>query len=139
MPLKTIEQARKHFEEALPFISGRYMTGVDRAEWQKPAAEGELLFKDAMSKVIAEERRKKGILKVTDAEWRDVTKRKGGPIIEPRIREALDLWEANFSPIYDKIVRLVPTLPKRVIDFRTNINQRLVRVVEEWKKAAGKL
>jgi len=139
MPVKTLAEARRHFEEALPYISTRYSAGIDRAEWQKPAAEAEPLFKEAMSKVIAEELRKKGILKVTDTEWRDLAKTKGAPIIETRIRAALDTWEANFGPIYEKIVKLVPTLPKRVIDFRTNINQRLVRVVEEWKKAAGKL
>jgi len=41
--------------------------------------------------------------------------------------------------MYDRIVALVPTLPPKTLDWRENINRRLVRVVEEWKRAAGKL
>jgi len=139
MVLKTIEQARANFEAALPAIPTRYEAGIRAAVWRQPSIAGEANFKAAMSRVVAEELRRKGVEKVTDDEWRNAAVTKGVPIISARIRDALDEWVAVFGPMYDRIRRLVPTLPPKTIDFRANINNRLVRVVEEWKRAAGKL
>jgi len=139
MVLKDIGTARANLEAALALIPGRYETSIRAAVWRGPAIAGEANFKAAMGRVIAEELRRKGIEKVTDDEWRDKALTKGAPVIAERIRMALADYEAAFGPILAAVNRKVPTLPRRVIDFRANITNRLIPVVEELKRAAGKL
>jgi len=140
MVLKTKEEARANFEAAVPYIPDRYVAGVEKADWFTPASSdtAEKNFATQMSKVIAEKRRLKGIKAITNADWQAAAREKGAPVIGDRIRAALDKWEAEWGPMYDKIVALVPKLPPKTIDWRENINKRLVAVVAEWRKAAGK-
>jgi len=140
MVAKTTAEAKANFEAAIPYIPARYEAGIDKADWFTPAQsdEAESNFADQMSKVIAEKRRQKGIRKRDNVFWQTRAKEKGSPVIGDRIRAALDTWEAEWGPMYDKILALLPRLPPKTIDWRANITNRLVRVVEEWRKAAGK-
>jgi len=140
MVLKTKEEARANFEAAVAYIPDRYRAGVEKADWLTPAKSdiAEKNYADAISKAVAEKRRQKKIAEMTNEEWRTAAVDKGVPIIGDRIRAALDKWLTEWGPMYDKITALVPTLPPKTIDWRANINNRLGRVVEAWRKAAGK-
>ena len=59
---------------------------------------------------------------------------KGAPVIAARIVAALPEWEANFGPKYTRVQAAVKRLPPKTRDWRANITNRLVPVVEEWKK-----
>jgi hypothetical protein len=141
MVLKTKAEARSNFEAAIPFIGARYSIGIKKADWFTPASsdEAEKNFSTAMTDVLAKKKRQLGIKATSNAEWQTAADTKGAPIIGDRIRAALGTWEAVWGPMYDRIVSLVPALPKKTLDYKVNIAQRLTRVVEEWKKAAGKL
>jgi hypothetical protein len=141
MVLKSKAEARANFEAAIAYIPSRYEAGVRKADWQTPAAsdQAEKNFADAMSKAIASKSRQAGVKSVSNAEWQTAAVTKGAPIIGERIRAALADWEKNWGPIYDQVASVVQTLPAKTTDFRANINNRLVKVVEAWKKAAGKL
>jgi len=141
MVLKTKEQAYANFEAAVAYIPERYRAGVEVADWLTPAKSdtAEANFKTQMTKVLAEKRRQKAIAAMTNEDWQKAAIAKGVPIIGDRIAAALDKWLAEWGPMYDKITALVPKLPPKTIDWRANITNRLVKVVEEWKRAAGKL
>lgn len=141
MVVKTKEEARANFEASIAYIPSRYTAGVGKADWHTPAAsdQAELNFGDAMSKVISEKRRQKGVQETSNADWQQASVSKGAPIIGERIRLALGKWQANWGPIYDQVISKVQTLPARTTDWRANITQRLVPTVEAWKQASGKL
>ncbi|MEM2447290.1 MAG: hypothetical protein QW734_11610 [Candidatus Bathyarchaeia archaeon] len=141
MVVKTKEQARANFEAAVTYIPDRYKAGIMVADWLTPAKSdvAERNYADAVSKAVAEKRRQKAIAAMTNDEWKNAAITKGAPIIAERIRAALDTWLRNWGPMYDQVVSVVSTLPPKTLDWRANINNRLVKVVETWKKAAGRL
>lgn len=141
MVLKTREEARANFEASVAYIPARYEAGVDKADWLGPAGSdtAEKNYADGIAAAVTAKRRQKAIKRVSNEDWKSAAKTKGAPIIGARITGALDKWESNWGPMYDKIRAKVPTLKAKTVDFRTNITNRLVPVVEEWKRAAGKL
>lgn len=140
MVLKSKAEARANFEAAIAYIPARYEAGVSKADWATAAKseQAEKNFADAMSKAIQSKARQKGVANVTNEEWRGAATSKGAPIIGERIRGALPKWEAEWGPMYDQVASKVATLPPKGTDWRQNINTRLVPVVEQWRKAAGK-
>jgi hypothetical protein len=140
MVVKTKEIARRNFETAVTYIPDRYRAGVGIANWYEPAKSdtAERNYADAVSKAVAEKRRQKAISALNNDVWKNAAINKGAPIIAERIRGALDKWIAVWGPMYDQVVSVVAGLPPKTIDWRANINNRLVKVVETWKRAAGK-
>lgn len=139
--MKTKEEARANLESAIPVIGTRYAAGVGRADWATPAGSdaAERNFADAISKAVAAKKRQLAVKRVGNSEWQRLAAEKGGAVIGERIRGAMDKWFSKWSPIYDAVTGLVPRLPPRTIDFRANVTNRLLPVVEAQKKAAGKL
>ena len=140
MVVKTKAEARANFEASISYIPSRYESGVAKADWLTPAKSdaAEKNFADAISKAVAGKWRQKAISGMTNEEWKGAAITKGAPIIGERIRLALGKWESEWGPMYDQVVSKVATLPPKTIDFRANINSRLVPVVETWRRAAGK-
>lgn len=140
MAPKTKEEARANFEAAAGYIPARYEAGIAKADWLSPARsdQAEKNYADAVSKAVANKSRQKGVSKVSNEAWKEAARTKGAPIIGERIRAALGDWIANWGPMYDQVVSKVASLPPKTIDWRANINTRLVPTVETWRKAAGK-
>jgi len=141
MVVKTKEEARANFEAAISYIPDRYAAGVRKADWAGPAGsdQAERNYAAGVGKAVSTKRRQTKVRAVSNSEWQTAAVTKGAPIIGERIRGSLDKWAANFGPAYDAVVAKVGTLPPSTTDFRANINNRLVPVVEAWKRAAGKL
>ena len=141
MVIKTKEEARANFEAAIAYIPSRYEAGVRKADWATPAGsdQAEKNYADAVSKAVAKKSRQTAVKAVSNADWQAAAATKGAPIIGDRIRGALNKWSAEWGPVYDRVASKTATLPAKTTDFRANINNRLVPVVEEWKRAAGKL
>jgi len=140
MVVKTKEEARANFEAAVGYIPARYEAGIAKADWLGPAKSdaAEKNFADAIAKAVAAKSRQKGVAATSNEAWKEAARTKGAPIIGERIRAALGDWVANWGPMYDSVVSKVAALPPKTIDWRANINSRLVPVVETWRKAAGK-
>lgn len=138
--MKTKEEARANFEASIGYIPDRYRNGVSKADWLTPAKSdaAEKNYADGVSKAVAQKTRQKEITKMTNEDWKNGAINKGAPIIGERIRGALNDWAANWGPMYDQVQSRVASLPAKTIDWRNNINNRLVPVVETWRKAAGK-
>lgn len=140
MPPKTKEEARANLESSITFIPDRFRRGVSRADWATPAGSevAEKNYAEALTKAIAAKKRQTEIRKISNATWQTQAINKGAPVIGERIRAALGTWVATWGPMYDQVVSAVATLPARTLDWRVNINNRVAKVVETWKKAAGK-
>jgi len=140
MVTKTKEEARANFEASIGYIPDRYRAGVAKADWLGPAKSdaAEKNFAEGISKAVSQKTRQKEIAKMSNDDWKNAAQNKGALIIGDRIRGALDKWSANFGPIYDTVVARVAALPPKTTDWRANINSRLVPVVEQWRKGAGK-
>jgi hypothetical protein len=140
MVIKTKEQAKANFEAAVTYIPDRYRAGVAAADWYTPAKSdiAEKNYADAVSKAVASKARQKAVSSLNNDVWKTAATNKGAPIIAERIRGALDKWLGTWGPMYDQVASTVPTLPAKTLDWRANINNRLVKVVETWKKASGK-
>jgi len=141
MAIKTLQEARSNFESATVYIPERFERGVLKADWQTAAGsdEAEENFRIAITQALEKKARQKAIQAVPNNVWQRLTIIKGKNVIAQRIREALDDWARVWGPMYDQILRKRETLPRKTIDFRANINNRLVPIVEEWKRASGKL
>lgn len=140
MVVKTKEEAKANFEASISYIPDRYKAGVAKADWLTPAKSdaSEKNYADAVTKAVGQKARQKAIQGMTNDEWKTAATNKGAPIIGERIRGALDKWAAEFGPMYDQVCSKVATLPPAGLDWRANINSRLVPTVEAWRKAAGK-
>jgi len=141
MVRRTRAEAKKHLEEAIPRIPTRYKEMTARADWKTPAVspKAEENFKTAMSVVIAEELRRKGIEPVDNADWVRACDVKGSKVIGDRIRDALPKYDKKFGEPYETIV--LPELermPPREIDWEANVENRLKFTIRAWKKAVGK-
>jgi len=138
---KTVQTASANLEQSLANIPQRYTDGVKGADWQSKAGseQAEQNFSSAMQKAIAQKRRQAGVQRVSNADWQNAAATKGGPIIAERIRGSLGKYQANFGPVLDAMNMAAERAPARTTDYRANINNRLVPVVEAAKRQAGKL
>lgn len=141
MVTKTKEEARANFEASIAYIPARYTAGVRKADWAGPAGsdQAETNYAAGVADAVAKKRRQAKVRQVSNSDWQAAAETKGAPIIGGRISAALGKWMANWGPIYDGVVSKVAALPPKTVDFRANINNRLVPIVEEWKRGAGKL
>ncbi|RLC86236.1 MAG: hypothetical protein DRJ03_09330 [Chloroflexi bacterium] len=126
--VKSVEEAKKHLEQAVSLIPDRYESGVKAANWKEPALAGEDLFADMMSVVVSERRRAKGIEKTSDEDWRNRAVTKGKPIIGTRIRDALGRYASGWAP-YRAAIEGV-TLEPKTVDPMANIDRRVKPIVE---------
>jgi len=140
MVTKTLEEAKANFEASIGYIPDRYRAGVQKADWLTKAKSdaAEKNFADGVSKAISNKTRQKAIAEMTNEDWKNAAVNKGAPIIGDRIRGALDKWAAEFGPVYSTVQAKVAALPPKGTDWRANITNRLVPVVEQWRKGAGK-
>jgi hypothetical protein len=141
MVIKSKEEAKANLEASIAYIPARYESGIRKADWAGPAGseQAEANYATGVQQAISKKSRQAAIRKVGNSDWQSASVAKGKPIIGERIRGALGKWAANFGPVYDSVAAKVGSLPPKTTDFRANINNRLVPVVEEWKRAAGKL
>ena len=132
--VKPPEVARKHYEQALSYISQRYVDGIQNATWKDAALKAADTWKAAIQKAAAEGKWEKGIEAASDEEWRQ-NAIAAASVIPDRIRRALDKWEKNWTPKYQQVIQVVKSLPPRTLDWNQNIEQRLKPVVRAWKEA----
>jgi hypothetical protein len=140
MVLKTKEEAKANFESSISYIPERYKSGVSKADWLNPAKSdaAEKNFADGVGKAISQKTRQKEIAKMSNEDWKNAAVEKGAGIIGERIRGSLNKWATNWGPLYDQVAARVGSLPPKTVDWRANINNRLIPTVETWRKAAGK-
>lgn len=137
---KTIGDARKHLGEAASLIPGRYKEATAKAEWASAAssAAAKANYEAGLAEAIAAGRRETGISAVGDAKYRKGCTEKGAAVIGTRITAALADYEREFAPVLSAMSGAADGAPPRTRDFRANVTNRLLPVIEAAKRAVGK-
>jgi len=137
---KTIDDAVAHLDQAIARIPERYEKGINRANWADPAASdtAEALWWAGLEAARAARRRIAGIQRVGNQTWRRLAVEKGGPVIGTRLRDALGKYRANFAPVMDAMLRVLPTLKPKTPDPMANVDNRVKPVVRAAREASPK-
>lgn len=137
---KSITEAKEHLRSAAPMIPERYKAGTSRADWAGPASspQAKANFEAGIAEAIAKDSRGAGIVEAGDAGYRKGCAEKGAPVIGTRILAAIEKYAAGFTPILSAMSGAADAAPARTRDWRANVNNRLLPVVEAARKAAGK-
>lgn len=140
MAHKTIGEATANLEGAVAYIPARYAEGVKKADWYTPAssAEAEDNYAVRVSEAIANKSRQKGIQACSNEIWRAGAAGKGAANIGAGIRAGLPKYTARMGPVLEAMNNAADMAPAKGTDFRQNIANRLVPVIEAAKAAAGK-
>jgi hypothetical protein len=141
MVRKTIDIASKNLEQSVAVIPARYSEMIKRADWATPATSdaAQRLWIEKITSPEVQERRLTRLKQVSNTDWQQAAIEKGAPVIGDRIRRAVPKYKERFGPILDAMNTAAERAPPRTADWRTNITNRLIPVVEAAKRAAGKL
>lgn len=137
---KTLDQTVENLRGAAGLIGGRYTTGIQNATWQANAAsdQAERNYGDGVNRAIAEGSRRTGIMRVSDAEWREKSIAKGAAVIGQRIVDSLNKYRQNFAPILAAMSAASEALPPRTTSATQNVTMRLLPIIAAAQTAAGK-
>jgi len=137
---KTVEEAKENLSKAVAYIPERYKKGVGRADWAGPASseEAESNYAAGVSEAVARKARQKGIRAIDNSVWQRRAQEKGGAAIGPGIKAALDKYAANVRPSMEAASAAADAAPPKTRDWRENIANRLIPVVEAQRRAVGK-
>lgn len=130
--VKSETDIKENYEKSTGDVGRRFEIGVKVAEWKEPSIAGQDLYEEQMSKADVLARRKSGIDRVSDAEWRESTIKKGKTIIGARMKDASGKQIARYRP-YRTLIEGI-TLPPKTADVETNIMQRCVPIAVAQRK-----
>jgi hypothetical protein len=138
MKVKSASLSQANYTAAAALVPSRYKAGVQSAEWQGKALEGQALYVQRLQDPDVLARRAKNIGKVSDADWRNAADTKGSPIIGARMTAAAPKQQANWAPYRSVLESL--TLPPKTADPMSNLTNRAGAVVQAMvntKKSVG--
>src|SRR3990167_1010663 len=131
---KGVERAVSNCKGSAGLIPQRYKEGImATTDWQARAIAGDQLYKDKIAEAIAQDLRKKGIQKVTDADWKDASATKGASRIGPGISAAGEDFRKGIAGVIGVIEGV--QLPERVADADTNIDNRVKPIARALQNA----
>jgi len=123
MKVKPETERSRNYKNSAALIPERYSSGIDRAEWQRPALDGQALYETQMKKTEVLARRNVGIGLVSDSDFKAAAKTKGATVIRSRVEGAVDKQVAGFRPHASALEGL--TLEPRTDDIDTNVDRRV--------------
>jgi len=137
---KTIAEAKDNLRTAAPLVGPRYKLATGRADWEGPAStpESQANYEAGIAESNAAGRRIAKVREAGNAKFVKGCAEKGALVIGARITAAIEDYGREFSPILSAMNAASDAAPARTRDFRTNVTNRLLPVVEAAKKAAGK-
>ena len=139
--VKSLSEAQSNYAQSGSIAATRYKQGVANADW-KSAAESEQAeqnYAEGVQEAIAKKRRQKMIQNVSNAEWQERAKNKGGNAIGSAIQQSGQKWAKGFAPYREVLEGM--DLPAKTRDANTNIDNRLKpivnKMVEKKKEIKG--
>ena len=137
---KTIQEAGQHLSDASTTIGPRYAAATARADWEGPSSsrEAEANYSEGVNEAIAKGSRVQGIRNAGNTKYQKGCADKGASVIGQRVKAARGEYEQSFGPVLSAMNSAADAAPAKTRDFRANINNRLVPVVEAARRAAGR-
>lgn len=111
-PVPTASEVAKKWVKRAENAGDDLVAGAKAATWKAEAVAGEDNFKKAMQDVISKERRKKGIEKVSDEEWRGGIE-KNKDRYGQGVKNSESKMESGMEPVLNDIKAELANLPKR--------------------------
>ena len=135
MPSKA--QIETNYRGSIPVVSQRYKAGVESTtDWKEKAVNGQDLYVTKMQDGNVLDRRRKGLEKVSNEDWRKNAVLKGVNRIGPGMEAGASKQAAGYEPIRQALEGL--TLPPRSANAMANIDGRVKAVVQTAIDAANK-
>jgi len=123
---KSASEAVSNWTDAIGRIPAKYKKGVESAsnviERSKAAEEN---WKNAVQEAAAREARRKGLEKISDADWKRAATEKGAARIGPGMQAAKDKFARGISEVIGVLQGI--NLPPRTLDPEQNVER--VRVI----------
>lgn len=134
-PLTTITQ---NYTSSAARAGTGYKQGVQGADWATPTSSKATddKWQGGVARAIANGTRIKGVQEAGNQKWLNGANTKGSANIVTGITNAGPAQSAGYTPIYNALSAL--QLPAKAGDYRTNINARLIPVVEAEINASPK-
>ena len=139
--VKPQAEITKNFIDGASRAPAKYKAGVQRADWQTPAAseEAEANYGAGVTEAVAAKSRQKGVLNTSNSEWQNKAATDGAAIIGPRMVSSAGKQASNWQPSRSVIEGM--QLPPRTRDAATNVQNRslplAVALQEEKKQRKG--
>ena len=93
-------EIQKRYQGSIPLVSDRYKTGVEgTTDWKQKALDGQDLYVTRMQDQSVLDRRRTGLDKVSDAEWKTNAIGKGVSRIGPGMTAAVGKQSAGYEPV----------------------------------------
>lgn len=127
----------KAWEESISRVPNRYKQGIERTQgFISAAIAGEDIWAAKTQEAIADRRRATKLGELSDTDWKNPALNKGAARIGPGMTASKDKRSRNYEPIRAALAGL--SLPARVADTDTNIDNRVKLVVRTMQETAGK-
>lgn len=139
---KTPQEALTNYGRRISDVPQLYSEGIDRTtSWKANATsqQSETNYKEGINKAISEGRRIKGLNKVTDEEWKQMSKDKGSANIAKGMELGKQKYLQNVTAPMNAAIAAIKSAPPKTTDYKANVQNRLLKVIEAQKKAVGKL
>lgn len=129
---RTAAEATANLQASLGTIGSRYEQGIKAADWADAASsnEAEENWIAGLQEAFGNNKRQNRIREVGDKFWRARSIDKGASALAAGIRASLGKYEQNYGQVLAAIQSTLQQLPPRSRDWRTNIEQRQIPVVE---------
>ena len=130
--VKSETDIKANYEKSTGDVGRRFEIGVKTAEWKDPSIAGQTLYEEQMTKPDVLARRKTGIERVSDAEWRNDTINKGKGIIGSRMKAASGKQIDRYRP-YRTLLEGI-TLEPRTASVEENVANRCLPIALAQRK-----
>lgn len=134
--VKPLEQIKKNYTGAASEAASRYKDSIARVVWQANAVAGHDLWVERMGDPDVQARHLSGIENSSDAAIKEGMTKKGAPVLATRMRDAADKQARGYQPIRAALDGM--SIPDKVADVDSNIDNILKPVVHAMRRAAGK-
>lgn len=111
-PIPTAEEVAKKWVRRAENAGDDLVAGVKSATWKAEAIAGEDNFKTAMQDVISKGKRKKGIEKASDDQWKSGVEQNVARYGQG-VRDSEGKMSKGMAPVLADIKAEIPNLPKR--------------------------
>jgi hypothetical protein len=93
------EDIAKEWEAAIPRVPAKYLDRVKKTTgFKEKAIAGEATYRAVMERVLAEERRAKGLARIKDEDWKAGVEQKGAKRIADGMTLAKEKRKVNYEP-----------------------------------------
>lgn len=132
--VKPIEEAKANYASGATVAPARYESAVKRVtNWQEQTTASGGLWAEQVRRAISKGSFRKGVAKVSNAEWQSAAVEKGVPRIGFGMSQSVDIYAREWAPFRAAIEAV--TLPPRTADPMRNVDQRVKPIVDALVKA----